>query len=152
MMKSMKMNQNGFTLIEMMIVVTIIGILASIAMPSYQAYIVRSKLSQVPVAIAPIKMVIADYSVQNNGMDFASNDWVKLNIGAGGPTPTNEVASYSVTTGTGAITVTLATGIKAGIDGHTITVTPTFGNTGITWNATSSSTESILVEAISKWH
>jgi len=53
--------QKGFTLIELMIVVAIIGILAAIALPAYQDYTIRSKLSEVPVALGAAKLAIEEY-------------------------------------------------------------------------------------------
>ena len=51
----MKRVQQGFTLIELMIVVAIVGILAAIALPAYQDYVVRSKMSEAEAAIAACK-------------------------------------------------------------------------------------------------
>src|SRR5881397_2783073 len=58
----MKRVQQGFTLIELMIVVAIVGILAAIALPAYQDYIVRSKMSEVEGAMAACKTSVAEYT------------------------------------------------------------------------------------------
>ena len=58
----MKRIQQGFTLIELMIVVAIVGILAAIALPAYQDYVVRSKMSEVEAAIAACKTSVAEYT------------------------------------------------------------------------------------------
>src|SRR5450631_4601535 len=59
---AMKRVQQGFTLIELMIVVAIVGILAAIALPAYQDYIVRSKMSEGVAAIAACKTSVAEYA------------------------------------------------------------------------------------------
>src|SRR6478609_5771724 len=58
---SMKRVQQGFTLIELMIVVAIVGILAAIALPAYQDYVVRSKMSEAEAAIAACKTSISEW-------------------------------------------------------------------------------------------
>src|SRR5262245_58729160 len=57
----MKRLQQGFTLIELMIVVAIVGILAAIALPAYQDYVIRSKMSEVEAALAACKTSVAEY-------------------------------------------------------------------------------------------
>ncbi len=63
----MKQLQKGFTLIELMIVVAIVGILAAIALPAYQDYIVRSKMSEAMAAIAACKTSVQEYASTKAG-------------------------------------------------------------------------------------
>ena len=117
--------QKGFTLIELMIVVAIIGILAAIAMPAYQDYTVRSKVTEGLSLAAASKLAVAETWAANGQFPATNKD-------AGLPDSTQITSKYvqSVAVGTGGIiTITYgtATGKLGGnpkMDGAKITLTP----------------------------
>ncbi len=67
----MKKVQQGFTLIELMIVVAIIGILAAVALPAYQDYTIRARLSEVLVALSSSKVQVAEVYESTGAMPAA---------------------------------------------------------------------------------
>lgn len=70
----MRKTQQGFTLIELMIVVAIIGILASIAIPAYQDYIIRAQVSEGPTLASGIKTTISEIWSNEGELDEADTD------------------------------------------------------------------------------
>jgi len=122
----MKKVQQGFTLIELMIVIAIIGILAAIALPAYQDYTIRSKVSEGLVLASAAKLAVAEtaqsltglaaVTVANSGYVFAA---------------TTYVASIVITPATGVVTITTqATGAAVQ---PVLTLTPTESNGAMTW-------------------
>ena len=139
----MKRLQKGFTLIELMIVVAIIGILAAVAIPQYQDYTVKAKLSKSAGYVAPIKTAMAVFNQESGSFNLVTaNNWASLGMSTV-PSITNEVSTVSVHATSGLITITLAN-IKTGIDTTTVAMAPTAGSTAITWTNTCSSTEVIV--------
>jgi type IV pilus assembly protein PilA len=106
--------QKGFTLIELMIVVAIIGILAAVALPAYQDYTIRAKVTEGLSLAGAAKVAVAENSSQ--GKAYASG-WTA-------PAATSNVASIAIDQGTGQITITFAAPIDGG---GTIFVVPSSG-------------------------
>ncbi len=116
----MKSIQKGFTLIELMIVVAIIGILAAIALPAYQDYTVRAKVSEGLVQAEAAKLAVAE--------TFQSNGIVATSATAAGFSFTATKYVSSITIGAaGVITIgyqTAAGGITTLVGANTLTLTP----------------------------
>ena len=97
--------QKGFTLIELMIVVAIIGILAAIAIPAYQDYTVRAKVSEVITAGAAAKSAISE-GFQTNGMVGVSSAAAAVTKGTAAAPVSKYLQSITGATATGIITLT----------------------------------------------
>ena len=120
--------QKGFTLIELMIVVAIIGILAAVALPAYQDYTVRAKVTEGLSLAGAAKVAVAENAA--NGTAYASG-WTA-------PGATTNVASVGIVEATGVITVTYAGNIDGG--SKTMLIVPSSGGTAFSGGTASATT------------
>ena len=127
--REMKKVQQGFTLIELMIVVAIIGILAAIAIPAYQDYTIRAQVSEGLNLSAGAKAAISEYYMDRG--TFPTN-----NALAGLSVNTTIAGNYvtSVTVGSGVITVAYGNQSNAAIAGATLLLSPATTAGAINWD------------------
>ena len=126
-MKSAK----GFTLIELMIVIAILGILLAIAIPAYQDYLSRAKASEAILSAAPAKTGVSEYAISNNVLPSS------LTLTGVKFSPTSYVTTLTVTDGVITVTAT-NTGCKP--DEPVFVMTPkTVSNGTVKWQCTASS-------------
>ncbi len=130
-MKTMTQKQQGFTLIELMIVVAIIGILAAVALPAYQDYTARAKMSEVITFSSSAKTAVSECIISTGS---ASNCTSNSKVGLDDTISSPFVTSVTVS-GSGEITTLIASGINSELTGASITLKPTenTNKTSIKW-------------------
>jgi type IV pilus assembly protein PilA len=126
--------QRGFTLIELMIVVAIVGILAAIAIPQYQQYVTRARWANVWTSVAPVQTAVGE-CVQNNGGTLVSPCDTTSDLATAGFLP----STFTLATVSGVLpaytTYAFSVGGNAGLGNCTATLTANTaaGSGAVTW-------------------
>jgi type IV pilus assembly protein PilA len=133
MSRGSKAVQKGFTLIELMIVIAIIGILAAIAVPAYQDYTIRAKIGEGLALASAAKTGMSEYF-------SARGAWPADNDGAGIAPSGSITGDYvrSVAVASNVITVTYTGTLDTDLDGSTLTLTGTDNSGSYSWECQSS--------------
>jgi len=132
----MKKVQQGFTLIELMIVVAIIGILAAVAIPAYQDYTIRAKVTEGLSLASAGKTAVSEFFASNGSLPSTN---ASAGMSEAASISGNDVGSVAVGAD-GVITVTFSSATDA-IDGSTLFLTPETNTGGVTWDCTGGNLE-----------
>jgi type IV pilus assembly protein PilA len=133
--------QKGFTLIELMIVVAIVGILSSVAMPAYNNYIRKAKFTEVILAVTPFKIGTGICAQLLTSASSTTIDANCINGAYGIPAAITVQSGYVASVSESTAGTIIATAISNnGFSSETYTLTGTFQNGAVNWTATCSDT------------
>ena len=133
-MKTDSQLQKGFTLIELMITVAIVGILAAVALPAYQDYTVRAQASEGLILTEGMKTAVAEF--------YTNKGTLPADDAAAGTTsqPGKYVSGTAIALGV--ITATFGTGANSKLAGKSVVLTPTPATAGnLIWNCSSTASQ-----------
>ena len=126
--------QQGFTLIELMIVIAIIGILAAIAIPAYQDYTARTQLSEAMTLSGGAKTALAEYRMQQGSFPTSNS---AANLASAASITGKYVATLNVSASVIVVTMKGTGSVADGVAGKKLTLVPTFPGGSVKWTCTS---------------
>jgi type IV pilus assembly protein PilA len=138
--------QNGFTLIELMIVIAIIGVLAAIAIPAYQNYVIRSQIAEAAVLIDGVKSQVTDVFADEGTL-------ASMNSGSNGiPAATDVKGKYtaSVQVASGKIIATMGNDANSKVQGKTLVLSPITSTGSISWTCQATAGTTLNAEYLPK--